>query len=245
MKTNRNTARMMGVLYILGTVAGILSLVFTAPIRDAQDLLAAVSAHENQIVLGTLFVLIMGLALAMIPVVAFPVLRKQNEALALGYVVFRAGLEAAVYMAVVVSWLLLLPLSQIYGQADASIAPAFQALGNLLLEAEELSYVLTTVFCLGALLFYTVLYQSRLIPRWLSGFGLITVPLFLAAGAVLPMFGLLKPMSPIYVVLELPLALHEMGLAVWLIVRGFNPSAIHTAASAQIELKEASLNTSR
>lgn len=234
MNTNKNTARMIGALYITGTVAGILSLVFTAPLRGTEDFLAAVSANEIQLILGALSVLIMGLALAMVPVVAFPVLRKHNETLALGYVVFRGGLEAVTYMAVAVSWLLILPLSQVYGQAP----------GKFLLEAEELSYVLTAVFHLGALMFYTVLYQSRLIPRWLSGFGFITVLLSAAAG-FLPMFSLLEPMSQAGIMLELPLALHEMILAVWLIVRGFNPSAMNTVTSAQREFKEVSLSTSK
>ena len=84
MNTNKNIARTMGILYILGTISGILSRVVTGPIQSAQDLLASISANGNQITLGALFVLTMGLALAMVPVMAFPVLRKHNEALALG-----------------------------------------------------------------------------------------------------------------------------------------------------------------
>ena len=81
MDTNKNTARIMGILYIIGTISGILSLVSTGPIRSAQDLLASISANGTPITLGALFVLTMGLALAMVPVMAFPVLRKHNEAL--------------------------------------------------------------------------------------------------------------------------------------------------------------------
>jgi hypothetical protein len=80
------------------------------------------------------------------------------------------------------------------------------------------------VFSLGALAFYAVLYQSRLVPRWLSGLGFLTLVLNLAAG-LLPLFGVLEPMSTVAVVLELPLALHEMLLALWLIIKGFNPTA--------------------
>jgi hypothetical protein len=164
MNSNRKAAIAVGVLYIIGTVAGILSVVFTGSIRNAQDLLAGVSANESQIVIGALFVLTMGLALAMVPVVAFPILRRFNEALAVGYVVFRGGLETITYMAMVVSWLLLLPLSRVY-QAGAPDAPNFQALGNSLLETSQLSSVCTIVFILGALMFYYVLYQSKLVPR--------------------------------------------------------------------------------
>ncbi len=228
MNSNRKAAIAVGVLYIIGTVAGILSVVFTGSIRNAQDLLAGVSANESQIVIGALFVLTMGLALAMVPVVAFPVLRKYNEALAVGYVVFRGGLETITYMATVVSWLLLLPLSRVY-QAGTPDAPNFQVLGNLLLETKQLSSVCTIVFILGALMFYYVLYQSSLVPRWLSGWGLIAAVLYLATG-LLGMFGLISASasstSTIYSLMVLPLAVQEMILALWLIVKGFNPSPI-------------------
>src|SRR5262245_11115825 len=114
---SRKSARTVGVLYILGTVAGILSLTITGPVRNAEDHLVQVSAHENLMVTGALFVLVMGLALSMIPVVLFPILRKYDEVLAVGYVVFRGGIEAFTYMAMAISWLYLVPLSQAYIQS--------------------------------------------------------------------------------------------------------------------------------
>jgi hypothetical protein len=83
-KRNEMTPRIVGVSYIIGTIGGILSLASTAPVREAQDYLASVAADENPMILGALCVLTMGLALAMIPVVMFPVLRRHNETLALG-----------------------------------------------------------------------------------------------------------------------------------------------------------------
>jgi hypothetical protein len=83
-KTNKMTPRIAGVLYIIGTMGGILSLASKAPVRDAQDYLASVAADGNPMILGALCVLTMGLALAMIPVVMIPVLRRHNETLALG-----------------------------------------------------------------------------------------------------------------------------------------------------------------
>jgi Domain of unknown function (DUF4386) len=224
MNADKKTARIVGVLYIIGTVAGILSLVLTGPVRNAQDYLISVPASETRLVVGALFVLMMGLALAMVPVMMFPILRKYNEALALGYVVFRGGLEAATYLAIATSWLLLVPLSQIYAQAGALDASNVRALGTLLLEAKEIGSILTIVFCLGALIFNYLLYQTKLVPRWLSGWGLIAIVPYLAAG-LLAMFGIINALSPIYAILNAPLGLQEMVLAVWLIVRGFNSSA--------------------
>ncbi len=235
METNKSNARIMGILYIIGTVAGILSVVFTEPIRSAQYSLVSFSANETQIILGALCVLTMGLALAMVPVMAFPILRKHDETLALGYVVFRGGLEAIIYMATVVGWLLILPLSQVY-QAGTPDASNFPALGNLLLEAKQLSSVGTIVFILGALMFYTVLYRSSLVPRWLSGWGLIAAVPYLAAG-LLGMFGLISSTSTIHSLIVLPLAVQEMVLAVWLIVKGFNPSPVTSVAAMQMETR--------
>ncbi len=223
MNTYRNIARTMGILYILGTISGILSRVVTAPITSTQDLLASISADGNQITLGALFVLTMGLALAMIPVVAYPVLRKHNEIPALGYVVFRGALEGAYYMAIVVSWLLLLPLSQVY-QAGSPDASNLRVLANVLLEAKEIAVFGMIVFCLGGLMFYYLLFQSKLVPQWLSGWGFIALIMNLAAG-LLVMFGFFGPTSPISDFLQIPIGLQEMVLAIWLIVKGFNRPA--------------------
>ena len=224
MNADKSTARTVGVLYIGGTVAGILSLVLTGPVRDAQDYVTSVPASETRLVVGALLILMMGLALAMVPVLMFPILRKHNETLALGYVVFRGGLEAVTYLAIATSWLILVPLSQMYAQAGTLDASNFQALGTLLLEAKEIGSILTIVFCLGALIFNYLLYQTKLVPRWLSGWGLIAIVPYLAAG-LLAMFGIIDASLPIYAILDLPLALQEMVLAVWLIVKGFNSSA--------------------
>lgn len=235
--TNRKTAIFVGVLYIIGTVAGILSLVFTEPIRNAQDHLIYVSANENQVITGALFVLTMSLALAMVPVMMFPILKKHNEAFALGYVVFRGGLETVIYMAMVVSWLFLLPLSQGYIHSTIPDVSNFRALGAVLLDAEELSSILVIVFILGALMFYTVLYQSKLVPRWLSGWGLVATIPYLVAGLSV-MFGIIDPLSTVAVVSDIPLALQEMVLAVWLIVKGFNSSPVNVG-SVQVAISQA------
>jgi hypothetical protein len=222
MNTYRKTAIIVGVLFIIGTVAGILSRVFTGPILDDPDYLIKVSANENQIIIGALLVLIMGFALAMVPVMLFPIFKKHNEALALGAVVFRGALEAVAYIAIAISWLLLLILSQEYVKAGTPDASYFQTLGTLLLEAPDwIGQTLSIVFSLGALMIYYLFYQSKLIPRWLSVWGLIGAILYLAA-PLLFMFG-----SELGILMA-PLAVQEMVFAVWLIVKGFNPSAIAT-----------------
>jgi hypothetical protein len=235
MDAYKNIARTMGILYILGTISGILSRVVTGPILNAQDLLVSISANGNQITLGALFVLTMGLALAMIPVIGYPVLRKHDEILALGYVVFRGALEGVYYIAIVVSWLLLLPLSHIY-QAASPDASNLRVLAHVLLEAKEIAVFGTIIFVLGGLMFYYLLFQSKLVPQWLSGWGVIALIMNLAAG-LLVMFGFFSPTSTISDVLSLPIFLQEIVLAVWLIVKGFNPSAIVSKPARQLVIE--------
>jgi hypothetical protein len=224
--TFRKTAAVVGVLYIIGTVAGILSVVFTGPILNAPDYLSKVSASENQIILGALFVLTMGLALALVPVMLFPILKKINEALALGYIVFRGALETVTYMVMVIAWLFLILLSQEYVKAGAPEISYFQTLGVLFLKGNDsISSILVIVFCLGALMLYYLLYQSKLIPRWISGWGFISILLHLTTGFLI-LFNLMSPFSTIDLVMNFSIFLQEMVMAVWLIVKGFNQTAI-------------------
>ena len=227
----RKIAIIVGVLYIIGTVAGILSVGFIGPILG-PDYLVKTSANANQMIIAALFVLIMGLALALVPVMMFPISRKHNEALALGYVVFRGALETVCYLATVICWLFLVPLSQAYVQAGALDSSNFQALGALLRDSNVISFTRSFVFGIGALMFYYVLYKSKLVPRWISGWGLIAIIPNLAQ-PLLVMFGLIKSSSSTIDVLYLPMFAQEMVLAVWLIFKGFNPSII--AKSPHVE----------
>ena len=128
----------------------------------------------------------MGLALALVPIVLFPLLKKYNEVLALGYVVFRGALETALYIGMTVGWLVLIVLSLEYVKAGAPAASYFQTLGTLLLAGNEaLNTILIIVFSLNALMLYTVFYQSKLIPRWISLWGFIAILLHLTTAFLL------------------------------------------------------------
>lgn len=220
MNSNRKIAIIVGVLFIIGTVSGMIGAILTGPIVGASDYLSEISANSGQVMAGAFFILIMGLSLAMIPAVMFPIFRKQNEVLALGYVVFRGALETMITIASVVSFIILVLLGQKFVSAGAPAASYFQTLGALLLEGEaSLSAILEIVFPIGALMLYYSLYRSKLIPRWISGWGFIAAILYLLGG-MYDLFG-----SQL-VVLFLPMLPQEMVMAVWLIVKGFNQSAI-------------------
>src|SRR6476620_6791081 len=110
--TNRKTAAIVGVLFIIGTVAGVLSVPLVGGILGTPDDLTMVAANSSRVVLGALLILVMGLALAMVPAMMFPILKRQNEALAIGYVIFRGALEAFTYIALALCWLLLVVVAQ-------------------------------------------------------------------------------------------------------------------------------------
>jgi hypothetical protein len=224
-KIYRKTAITVGVLFIIGTVAGIIGGGILGSILDDPDYLSNMAANENQIVIGSLLTLLMGFSVAMIPVVLYPILKKYNAALALGSVLFRGALEAVCYMALVISFLLLFALSQEYISAGTPDNVYFQTLGALLTAASDgVEQILAIVFCLGALMLYYLFFVSRLVPRWLSAWGFVGAILYLAA-ALISMIGsqhyAVSVSSPL-VPLIIPLAVQEMVFAIWVIVKGFN-----------------------
>lgn len=225
MNTERTTAAIVGVLYITGTVAGFLSMVATGGLLDTPDYLNVVAANASRTMLGALLVLVMGLALAMVPAMMFPILRRQNEALAIGYVVFRGALETATYIGVALCWLLLVEVARQHADAGAAVTSQFSSLGTLLVNAQDpIAAILEIVFSLGALMFYYVLYQARLVPRWISGWGIVAGIAYLTAG-------LIAVFNTNPVPLLLPMALQEMVMAVWLIAKGFGPSVIRSLSA--------------
>ena len=186
---NRRTATLVGVLYIIGTVAGVLSKLVTWRFADDPGLLGTVAAHADQAEAGALLILVMGLALAMVPVLMFPILKRQNEALALGYVVFRGALEFAGYVGSALCLLLLVVVADDAAAAGGAVASQFHGLGSVLFGAQApIAAVTTIVFGIGALMFSYLLYASRLVPRWISVWGLVGAVPYAAVG-VLGLFG--------------------------------------------------------
>jgi len=236
MNSYRKTAIIVGVLFIVATVAPLLSFPFSGFIDDPDDLIK-IAENENQVIIGALFELIMAFAIVGIAIMIYPILKKHNEALALGYAGARI-IESILFIVGVIGLLSLVTLSQEFVKAGAPDASYFQSSGTLLLAVRDWGgHMLgSIVLGLGALMFYYLLFQSKLIPRWLSVWGLIGAPLALAEG-LLSMFGFVAPFSTTAVLLNLPIAVNEMVLAVWLIVKGFNSSAI-ASLSAKTDTNE-------
>jgi len=202
-------------------------LIATGHVLKDPGVLDNIAAHQDQLAMGALLVLVMGLALAMVPLMMFPILERQSETLALGYVGFRGALGAVAHVLVAVCWLLLVAEGHEYAHAGAAAASQFQGLGTVLLKADDLiTPILNIVFSLGAPMLYELLHRTRLTPPWMSGWGFIAAVMCLAVG-VLAMF------DTSLEVLLLPMAVQEMVMAVWLIARGFDPASVASLSGRQ------------
>jgi hypothetical protein len=239
MKTYRMNAVMGGALYFLGTVFGILggvfggevltSLIFSKPLAGVE-LLSLVAADSSRLTVGAFLILMMGLSLAVMTLFLYPVFRKDNEGLALGLVLFRGALEGSGYFITALGILTLAALGTESTAAGAGLA-ALQPIGNVLYQFLNLKTPISTIFfIIGATCLYASFYRTRLIPRWLTVWGLIGAVPYLA-NALLYFFHV---ESGAGTYLEIPLGIQELVMGLWLIIKGFNPSAI-AALSAKAE----------
>jgi hypothetical protein len=225
MDTYRRSGIVTGILFIVATAAGI-PLLFAQGLINAPDYLTKISANEPTVLAGALLVFIMGWAGAGIGISMYPILRRRNEGLALGAAGFRI-IEGVFHCIGAVLILLLATLSREFIKAGPADPAQFQNLGALLAEARTWvrDVAALPAWCIGAYLYYSLFYRTRLVPRWLSLWGLAGITLTIA-GSILVLFRQIAPMSTVQLLMYLPIFPQEMVLAIWLIVKGFNPSAI-------------------
>ena len=218
-RSDRRAALSAGVLLITATVANVIGTGLSRSLLEAPDYLVSVAGHANRVAAGALLELIAAGASVGIAISLYPVLKRWSASLALGSVVFRTA-EAVMYMICVVSLLSLLALSQRFTAAVAADPASFRTAGDAFLDVrEQAALVGVFAFSVGGLLYSYLFYRSRLVPRWLSGWGVgATILMFLTC--LLALFR--QEELTTYTILALPLAVQEMVLAVWLIVRGFS-----------------------
>ena len=225
--TPRKSARIVGVLFIIASAAPISTIFFLGFLGGAvsgepiTDFLVTVSANEMQVIIGMFIELIWALAVVGIPVVLYPILKKHNEAMVLGFFSLRfiEGVCTVVHSIFLLS---LLTLSQEFVKAGAPGASYYLTLGTLLLAARDWAFMIGSglVWSLSALLLNYVLYRSELVPQWLSGWGLVGA--LLSFAVYLLQFFSIETSDFLFA----PIAVQEMVFAVWLIVKGFNISSI-------------------
>ena len=243
MSSDRKSAIWVGVLYIVASVAGVLTFTPLGSLQEGPGFLANAASMENQVVMLVLLELTMAVTVAGVAFMVYPVLRRTadtpvREGLALWYVGTRIT-EGATFVVAVLATLSLYSLSQEFAAAGAPDASYFQTGGTVWLATADYAFALgRSVFCIGALMFYYLLFQSKLVPRWLSVWGFIAAPLMFVASLSLVVTG--DPNSTFSTALYAPMGVQEMVLAVWLILKGFNPAAL-ASPSATVSVAKGQL----
>lgn len=220
----RANAIAVGVLFIACSAASILSIVPLGAAVGAPVDLATLAANDNKVVLTALIEVLWAATGMGIAVGLYPVLRRFSPGLALGSLAGRV-VENVFVLVGALSLLVLLTVSQ--DAASAASPSTFQATGDTLVAVRDWvhGFVMLIPFGIGTLLYSYVLYRSRLVPRWLSGWGLVAAVLSMGA-TVYAGFTQDFGFTTVNTLLNAPIGLQEMVLAVWLIVKGFNPSAL-------------------
>ena len=219
------------VLFIACSVASILSAIPLGSALEDADYLSPFAGRDTSVVLTALIELLWAATGAGIAIGLYPVLRRHSRALALGAVTARV-VEGVFVLIGTLALLALLTVSQESGAVGAAAESTFRPVGDALLAVRDWAHgsLGLLALCIGAFLYYVVLYQSRLVPRWLSGWGLVGVALMVVSTV---MAGLAQDFgfTTVNTVLNIPIGLQEMVLALWLIIKGFNQSALSTTAS--------------
>ena len=220
MSSNRTAAVITGSLFLIAMLASLVGGGLLETVLNNQDTLANLSTNPEPLWTGVSLELLNGIAVAGIAIVMYPILKRQNESVAIGYVSFRI-LESVFCVLGAVIPVILLSLGQDYLNTDSAGKANYQALVSLLMaiRTQSAGLLIPVFFSLGALLLYSSMYVSRIVPRFISVWGLIGVALIL-------MLNLLTLAPGLAIVFALPIILNEIFLGGWLIVKGFNPSNI-------------------
>jgi len=229
MDSSKKTAVQSGILLICGIVFGILSSV---PALEYPDYLVKLSSIRTQVSAAIFFQAAMATVYVGIAVLFYPVIKNYNKQLALAYFGFRI-IGAAFLFAGIASLSLLSILSGDFVSAGHPDSTYFQTLGELLRKGRDLLNHIGMIlpWATGGLILSLCMFKTRLVPRWLSLWGMVGITLTLASTLLL-MLGFIKMATPLYFAMNLPAAFFELFLAAYLIVKGFNPLAFKAEEKA-------------
>jgi len=220
----RSHARAAGIFYLLTFASSIPALILIGPILHNADYVTS-AGQDTRVLWGCLLDAVNALTAVGSAVALYPVVKRQNQSMALGFVTSRM-LEAAVVMIGVVSLLAVVTMRQDFA-GSAGDAATLTVTANALVDVRNWTFLLGPGLmpAFNALLLGTLLYRSRLVPRFIPTVGLIGAPLLLAA-MLATYFGAIDQVSPISGILTLPVAAWELSVGLWMTFRGFTPSPV-------------------
>ena len=226
----RRTARVAGIFYLI-TFISVPTLVLYGTVKTDQNWVTS-AGTSNGVLWGALLEVIVAMAGIGTAVTLFPVVKRQNEGMALGFAAVRT-LEAAMIFTGVVSLLSLVHVREDFGTAAGTSTVSLVTTGSSLVSTSNGACLLgqTLMPCLSAVLLGTLMYRSGLVPRVIPLMGLIGAPLLIAA-SVAVLFGVIEPISPFTALATLPIAAWELSLGIWLTVKGFKPCPITASMNA-------------
>jgi len=207
-------ARLIGALFLAGFVVYGVGFGLTSSVISAPDFLSTISAHQSTLVLGAFLMLLVAPVDVGKAILFYPIVENHGKRTALAYL---AAMIAEVVLMTLgaLCLLMLVPLGQ-----SAIGAGVGQALGSLLTETNTMAYQIGQLSLgIGGFFLCWLLYRTKLMPRWLAGWGVIGYVLH-GTGAIAEIFG-----SPISLILLIPGGLFELSLAFWLLIKGFNSEA--------------------
>jgi hypothetical protein len=217
MDSLRKTALAAGLFYLI-TFISIPNLYFYGPVKELGYIFGP--GPDTRVIIGGVLEMIMGLACIGTAVALYPVVKRQNEGVALGFVASRT-LEAAAIFAGVASLLVVVTLRQTGVGAEASVT------GQAFVALYDRTFLVSQSFipAVNAALLGSLLYKSRLVPRVLPLVGFIGAVLLVASFAA-QLVDLSGRPSSLWALAVIPIALWEFSLGVYLVVKGFRPSPI-------------------
>ena len=224
----RKYALAAGTFYLITFAASIpAAFYFLTPVLDNPDYIVS-SGADTRVVVGCLLDLVNALACIGTAVAVFPVVKRQNESLALGFVTSRM-FEATVIMIGVVSLLAVVTLRQDLGGTAGADRAGLVTTGHALVAVRDFTFQFgpNVSAALNALLFGTLLYRSRLVPRIIPTMGLIAAPLLLAA-SIATVLGLTEQGSVWFGPGGFLIFAWELSVGIYMVVKGFKPSPITT-----------------
>lgn len=229
MQIKRNHAIWIGVFYIIAAASSIVAVLLYQPVLGADWYLAVGSGTGQQVLFGVLNDLLLVVSAVGTAVMFFPYLRKTNEHLALFHLSFRF-MEAVVIMLGLVGILGLYTLSRAYAAGLLTQASDLAATGIAFQSLHRWTFLIGPNLMLGinTTIYSYLLFKSRLVPRPLAVFGMITAVMVFAAG-ILDFFGIVAPDSAAKGLIALPVGIYEISLAVYLIYQGIRTKHKATA----------------
>jgi hypothetical protein len=226
MDSVRKSALVTGVLFIVTFLTSIPALGLYGPVLDNSRYVLGAGA-DTRIFVGALLEVLLAISGIGTAVAIFPVVRRQNESIALGYVAARI-VESTIIAIGIVSVLSVVTMRRDFAGADAG---SFVVAGQALVAIHKWTFLLGPGFVPGienGLMLGYLMCRSRLVPRPIAVLGLIAGPLAIAS-ATAELFGLFPQTSATSFFLVFPEALFEALIGLWLTFKGFSPSPITTA----------------